>query len=202
MKFLIVLLSFFSVSTFANPIDQLTHLLGGFSTYQASFKQWTVNDQHQIQTQSTGTFEIQRPNKFRWQTAVPGNELIIANGNKLWHYDVALQQATEQTLQPGTQSENPAMLLSSKVHDLANTFSISTVTLHGHQWFKLLPKKSASYQAIYLYFLRGELTKIMVINNIGERSLFQFFKIKLNHSLPASDFTFNPPKGVDVDVQH
>ena len=111
-------------------------------------------------------------------------------------------QATEQTLQPGTQTENPAMLLSAKVHDLAVNFAVSTVTFQGHQWFKLIPKKNANYQAIYLYFLHHQLTKIMVINNIGERSLFQFFDIKLNQPLPSAIFTFKPPKGVDVDVQH
>lgn len=200
--FLQALLLVFSVPIFANPADQLTSLLGSFTTYQASFKQWTVNDQHQVQSQSSGTFAIERPNKFRWQTAAPNNELIIANGDKLWHYDASLMQATEQTLQPGTQTQNPAMLLSSKVHDLANTFAISAVTLQNQQWFKLLPKKTTSYQAIYLHFLHHQLTKIIVVNNLGERSLFQFSNIKLNQTLPSSEFTFKPPRGVDVDVQN
>ena len=190
-----------SAAAFASPVDQLNQLLGGFSTYQAHFKQWTVNDQQQIQSQTSGVFMIERPNKFRWVTAPPDNQVIIANGNKLWHYDRSLQQATQQTLKPGSQAGNPAALLSSKVQDLSNQFTISKVTLKGQQWFKLLPKQTQNYKEIFLYFNQNQLTSIIVVNNLGDRTLFQFDHIQLNHVIPASAFEFTPPKGVDVDVQ-
>lgn len=191
----------FPVALFASPVDQLTHLLGSFNSYKADFNQWVMDDQQQLQSQSKGTFEIKRPNKFRWYTQSPNNTLIIANGDVLWHYDVDLQQATQQTLKPGSSAENPAMLLSSKVNQLAQDFSISTVTLQGKNWFLLTPKTQQSYKKIYLYFTKGQLQKIIVINNLGNRSLFQFSNIKMNQYIPNTDFEFKAPKGVDVDVQ-
>jgi outer membrane lipoprotein carrier protein len=199
--FLLIIATFWMLPVLASPVGQLTHLLGSFSSYKADFKQWVVNDQQQVQSQSNGTFEIKRPNQFRWSTNAPNNTLIIANGNTIWHYDVDLQQATQQTLRPGSQAENPAMLLSSKVNQLSNDFTVSNVKLEGHDWYMLVPKTQQNYKKIYLYFDKGLLTKIIVINNLGDRSLFQFSNIKLNQSIPSSDFEFKTPKGVDLDVQ-
>jgi outer membrane lipoprotein carrier protein len=197
----VLLLLMISSVSYATPVQQLTSLLGGFTSYKANFKQWVVDDQQQLQSESNGVFEIKRPNKFRWLTKAPNNTLIIANGNTLWHYDVDLQQATQQVLKPGSQAENPAMLLSSKVSDLSSTFSVSSVKLQGKDWFLLKPKETQNYKRIYLYFDKGQLTKIIVINNLGDRSLFDFSNIVMNHTIPDSDFVFNTPKGVDLDVQ-
>lgn len=185
----------------ASPLSELQQLLGGFTSYQADFKQWVVNDAERIQSRSSGTFEIKRPAKFRWYTKSPNNTLIIANGNTLWHYDVDLQQATKQTLKPGSNTQNPAMILSSQAGALGQNFKVSEVTLSRKQWFLLVPKSPQSYKEIYLYFDQGKLAKIIVLNNLGDRSLFEFSNIRLNAALPDTNFEFKPPKGVDVDVQ-
>ncbi len=188
--------------TLATPASDLSNLLAHFSTYQADFKQWVVNDKQQLQSQSTGTFEIKRPNKFRWVTNAPSKTLIIADGNTLWHYDATLQEATKQILRPGSLAQNPAMLLSSNVEHFSTHFTVYSVMLMGEKWFLLTPKTTQNYKKIYLYFHQNTLTKIMVINNLDDRSLFQFSNIVQNHAIPDTNFIFKAPKGVDVDVQN
>lgn len=201
LKFCLLLLFPLFVVANPTPVSQLTHLLGSFTSYQADFQQWTLDDQHQMQSESNGTIEIKRPNKFRWYSKLPNKELIIANGDVVWHYDVDLMQATKQTTSDSSSAQNPAMLLSSRLTHLQQNFTISTVSIQGQNWFLLVPNQKQSYKKIYLYFSQNKLTKIIVINNLGERSLFQFTNIKLNQPIADSQFEFNAPKGVDVNVQ-
>ncbi len=186
---------------YAAPVDQLARLLNGFTTYQADFQQLVVNDQQQLQSQSSGTFEIKRPNKFRWFSKAPDNTLVITNGNTLWHYDIDLQQATRQTIKPGMQAQNPAMLLSSEVNHITDHYKVSLAKLENQNWFLLVPKNNQNYKKIYLFFQQNQLTQIIVVNNLDERSLFKFSNVRLNHAIADSEFIFTAPRGVDVDVQ-
>ena len=43
---------------------------------------------------STGTFEFQRPNRFRFDYRKPFEQTIVADGQTLWLYDVDLNQVT------------------------------------------------------------------------------------------------------------
>lgn len=205
MKKLLILLSSIIISCVAtaSPQSQLVQYLGGYTTYSADFKQITLNDQKQVQQQSSGQITIKRPGRMRWETVTPQRELMIMNGNTLWRYDPELKQATKQAVNQQHQGFNPAFLLSSKVDSVIKEFDVTVVKLQGEDWYRLTPKKTqqSSFKALYLNFKHGMLMKLLVINNLGERSLFHFKHVTINQSVDAEAFQFKPPKGVDVDVQ-
>ncbi len=202
MKKYVLLLLLIATPIFASPLNELTRLLGSYTTYTADFDQVTLDDQKHYSQGNKGRIYIQRPDSFRWETNAPDNELVIARGAILWHYDQALAQATKQRISVAQMAQNPAMILMRRVSDISKRYIVRMVQLHGHQWFQLKPKHvGEGVRQIYLYFDQAQMQKLIVVNNLGERSLFMFSHIQLNHALNEDLFEFKPPKGVDVDVQ-
>lgn len=172
----------------ATPAEQLTDILNGFSSMQADFS-------HQG---SSGKMALQKPGKFRWEVQSPDKQLIIADGKNIWIYDVDLEQVIVRKID-SRHSNNPAMLLSGSVRQLANDFLISKINKPGGDWFALKPKgKNTMFQEVQLEFVENKLISMLVIDNLGQKNLFAFKNVKINRKLSRSLFKFVPPKGVDV----
>ena len=59
---------------------------------------------------STGTFEFQRPGKFRFDYKKPFVQSIVADGESLWLYDADLNQVTQRK-QAQALGSTPAALI-------------------------------------------------------------------------------------------
>ena len=89
----------------------LQSFLSGVRSLTADFKQELYGaDEHLLETQA-GKLSLQRPNRFRWTYAKPTELIVVADGKKLWMYDVDLAQVTVSPLDD-TVGSSPAMLLS------------------------------------------------------------------------------------------
>lgn len=182
----------------ASAVNDLSQLLRGYKTYQASFTQVTYFGNSGRSQKSSGRVMMMRPGKFRWETNKPTNQIVIANGNILWIYDVDLQQATRQriSVQGGT---NPAALLTGDVSKLTKLFTIKKIKRKGAPWFQLTPKsKGNSFTLVQMQFRKGRLVNMWVKNNLGQSTSFHFYRIRLNVPLSSKLFIFKPPRGVDV----
>ena len=205
MRLLLAFVCFFPVVLTAaeSPVLQLAHNLNAYTSYQAQFKQITLSDNGEQLQNSNGVFSLERPGRLYWQVISPQPETIVVNHKTLWRYDPALSQATRQTLSGNQLMANPALLLSSRVDDVLKQFNVSVAVLDGKSWFKLTPHASSpvQFKSLYMQFQHRQLTSLIVINALCERSLFHFSHVRINQSIPAKQFQFTPPKGVDVDVQ-
>jgi outer membrane lipoprotein carrier protein len=180
---------------------ELSQLLSGISSMQASFEQFSVNkigdskDGQHIY----GTMAFSKPGKFRWQTHGDTKQLIIASNDRVWIYDADLEQATKHKIDYHDPS-NPAMLLAGDADSLQTTFDISTLKMPGvGKWFELRPKvRNSTYEWIRLHFIDNKLIAMYIADNLGQHSEIRFEKIEINISLASSLFNFTPPKGTDV----
>ncbi|ABS77024.1 outer membrane lipoprotein chaperone LolA [Coxiella burnetii] len=190
------------VSAQSDATTQLSQLLSNFRTYQAKFNQITFDGQDRVIQQSHGRVMIMRPGRFRWETDSPTKQIIITNGKTLWVYDVDLSQATQQPLAQKT-NINPASLLSGSVKDLKQKFTITISPTPDAATFQLVPHlgKSLNFNWIRLKFSKKQLTEMTVLNNLDERSIFQFSQIKVNAPLSSTLFEFKPSRGIDVVKQ-
>lgn len=188
-----------SASVFAQSApaaNQLAKLLNNYKTYQANFRQVTYAGRQQ--QKSSGKFYLQRPGKFRWEISRPNQQIIIANGQTLWMYEVELQQATKEKIDMKS-GRNPAVLLSGNVNKLVKQYEVTRVMIRGKIWYQLKPRSSqSSFILVRMRFSNNRLIAIWVKNNLGQTTLFQFSNIRLNKRLNASLFVFKPPPGVDV----
>ena len=73
---------------------QLEHFLQDVRSLLADFEQTLVDESNRETQHSAGMVAIKRPGKFRWDYQLPYQQLIVADGEKLWVYDTDLEQVT------------------------------------------------------------------------------------------------------------
>jgi outer membrane lipoprotein carrier protein len=183
--------------------DELAQFFTNMHTMQATFTQSLLNQQNSaIGTKTIGNMIIERPGKFRWEMTQPHQQLIIINKDKMLLYDPDLAQLTKRQVdyrRPG----NPAMLLSSSVDSLKQSFQIVKLPKQGPGlWFKLTPKtqknQESGYQWIKIHFVNAQLKAMYIHDNLEQTSLISFTNILLNLEIAPKKFTFTPPPNTDI----
>jgi outer membrane lipoprotein carrier protein len=69
--------------------DSLRQFFREVNSFSARFKQIVLDESLKPVQESSGTLWIERPNKFRWDYDKPYKQQIVADGKRLWVYDVA-----------------------------------------------------------------------------------------------------------------
>jgi outer membrane lipoprotein carrier protein len=150
---------------------------------------------------STGTFEFQRPGKFKFDYRKPFAQLIVADGETLSLYDADLNQVTQRK-QAQALGSTPAALIAaaSDLRALQADFALeSAADRDGLQWIKASPKnKDGQLQSVLVGFQGDALAALEILDSFGQRSVLKFSKFEVNPSIPASAFTFKAPAGADV----
>lgn len=202
MKFFLAAL-LLSIGTLAQAADtataRLVKLLGGIDSMQADFTQQTVDGKGRPQPLQSGEMSAKRPGLFRWEVKKPSPQLVVTTGKTLWIYDPELMQATRQKLDQQV-GNTPALLLSGDPRQLEDAFTISEADGQGgDQVFVLKPRgKDALFESLRVHFDAGKLTEMELTDTLSQHTDIRFSNIRQNPALPASVFTFVPPKGVDV----
>ena len=151
---------------------------------------------------SSGSFEFQRPGKFRFNYTKPFEQLIVADGKTLWLYDADLNQVTERA-QAQVLGSTPAAILTSAtdLKALKADFELGNQPdAEGLEWVLASPRqKGGQLKSVRIGFTpEGKLAALDIEDSFGQRSLMQFKGLQTQASLPASTFHFTVPKGADV----
>ena len=150
---------------------------------------------------STGSFEFQRPGKFKFDYKKPFAQLILADGQSLWLYDADLNQVTQRK-QAQALGSTPAALIASApdLGALKNDFTLENAPdRDGLQWAKATPKtKDGQLQSVQIGFRGDQLAALEILDSFGQKSLLQFSSMNVNAALPADTFKFKAPAGADV----
>ncbi len=147
---------------------------------------------------SSGSFEFQRPGKFKFQYKKPFEQLILADGVSLWIYDADLNQASQRK-QSAAFANTPAALIASatELSALRNEFTLENAPeKDGLVWVSAKPKSADSTLQIVRIGFKGEaLQQLDITDSFGQRSVIHFNAMQINPSLPDSSFKFTlPPK--------
>ena len=200
-RFLLALsLSCLSLPSWAgdNGIARMQAFLKDVHTLKAGFTQVVLDANLKQMKQSTGTLLIKRPDRFRWDYAKPNAETVVADGKRLWLYDVPLQQVTVKPLGE-TLAASPAVLLAGS-NDVDKSF---TVTDEGEKdglaWVSLIPKvKDSDFQSVRLGFKGEDIAEMDLKDNLGNTTRIELDHIQRNPQVSDDSFKFVPPSGADV----
>ena len=151
---------------------------------------------------SSGSFEFQRPGKFKFNYTKPFEQLIVADGKTLWLYDADLNQVTERA-QAQALGSTPAAILTTatSLKALQADFGLGNQPdSEGLEWVLASPKqKGGQLKTVRIGFTpEGQLAALDIEDSFGQRSVMQFKNLQAQASLPASTFQFTAPKGADV----
>lgn len=196
----LILICFHSLAFATTPSSQLQDRLNQIKTLQANFVQ-KVFAQKKVLSTSAGTFYLSRPGRFRWIIKEPMEQQLIADGKKLWIYDVDLSQVTKKSQQNAI--EGPAALfLSGEANTVDRDFDVSSSQKGQSEIYNLKAKRPKStFSNMIFVFSQNKLSQMDLIDNMGQRTQVTFNGIKLNQALSAQLFQFKVPRGVDVVEQ-
>ena len=82
----------------ADAVDALRDFARDVKSGKAAFTQTVTSPDGKRKKLSSGSFEFQRPNQFRFAYARPFEQVIVADGQKVWIYDADLNQASSRKL--------------------------------------------------------------------------------------------------------
>jgi outer membrane lipoprotein carrier protein len=197
---LAVLLGLVASLAHADAVDTLRAFVREAQSGASSFTQTVTSPDGARKKTSSGSFEFLRPNRFRFAYAKPFEQLIVADGNKVWIYDADLNQASSRKLAQALGS-TPAALLAGGALD--KDFDLAAQPARdGLEWVLATPRQADStVQSMRVGFRGKELAAIEIADAFGQRSLLQFNDFKANVTLAPERFRFTPPAGADVIEQ-
>ncbi|HDY84296.1 hypothetical protein LCGC14_1309000 [marine sediment metagenome] len=194
---LTMLLSF-SASAADSASAKLNAFVKNVVTYKANFQQTVLDPQGNVMEQAKGEFILERPGKFRWDYQEPFPQHIVADGQRIWFYDVDLEQVTVKS-QKEALSDTPASLLSGNTLAADKYILTDKASEDGMLWVELVPKNvDSSFQSIALAFDDSGLRTMIMKDSFDQRTRLVFSQAKENSKLAKDTFVFTPPKGVDV----
>ncbi|MDB5853213.1 MAG: lolA [Herminiimonas sp.] len=151
-----------------------------------------------VSSASTGTFQFARPGKFIWTYQKPYEQVLQADGDKLYIYDKELNQVTTRKLGNALGSSPAAILFGS--NDLEKNFTLKDAgSRDGLEWLQAVPKaKDTTFDSIGIGMRDGMPAAMELRDSFGQMSLLSFVRFEKNPPLPANAFKFVLPKGADV----
>lgn len=188
-----------AVQAFAGARDNLKSFTSGLKGLDGQFTQQVYDTKGKLKETSSGRVALSAPRLFRWEYAKPYPQLIVADGSKVWVYDPDLQQVTVRG--QGNEEQNSPLSALIDPAKLDQQFNVSeSGSADGLQWLTLTPKNEgeASFQSARLGFDAGGLTRMEVLDAVGQSTRISFSGWKRNPAFASGTFKYTPAKGVDV----
>ena len=174
------------------------------TTLEARFDQAVIDETGLTLEESSGTFYLSRPGKFRWDYKSDDPDLasgqqIVADGESIFMFDPDLEQVTKRGLEDAL-GQVPSLLLVQTGADIDKHFVVNDFGLiDGLTWAGLKPlDENAGYQQLMIGFLGEEINTITLVDGLGNETRLSLTAVKDNPELPQSIFDFEVPEGADV----
>ena len=194
---LFLLLLLVAGAAVADGVAEVKAYLRGLNSLQANFRQITLTGAGAQALESSGTLYLLRPNRFRWEYRRPSEQLVVADGKRIYVYDKELEQVTHRS-QKKILDGTPAQLLASR-EPPEQYFRIKNLDRGDHRtWAELTPKtKDTDVEKLQIGFVDGELDTLVMEDRFGQLTRFIFTDIDRNPKLQYSMFRFKRPTGAD-----
>lgn len=198
---ILLIAALLSTSAFASGRDELATFTKGLKGLDGQFSQQVYGTNGKIKETSSGRVALSTPRLFRWEYAKPYEQLIIADGKRVWVYDPDLQQVTRRA-QGAQEQDSPLAALIDPTRLDKDYRMEEGGTSGGQQWLVLKPKAKgqgdAAFESARLGFGASGLASMQVIDALGQKTVIQFSQWKRNPGFAPGTFKFVPPRGVDV----
>ncbi|MFJ3045202.1 outer membrane lipoprotein chaperone LolA [Herbaspirillum chlorophenolicum] len=185
----------------AAALEQFKQFVASTQSAKGDFTQRLVrndNGNAKVVNTSSGTFVFSRPGKFIWTYQKPYEQVIQADGEKLFIYDKDLNQVTTKKLGNALGSSPAAILFGS--NDLEKNFTLKEAgAKDGMEWLEAVPKsRDTTFDRIGIGFKNGMPVAMELHDSFGQISVLSFDSFEKNPPLKVNSFTFTIPKGADV----
>lgn len=200
-KIIAPLLLCFPLMAGAAALEQFKAFVANTKSARGEFVQRMVKEEDsklRASNESSGSFVFARPGKFIWSYRKPYEQVLQADGEKLYIHDKDLNQVTIRALGDAIGSSPAAILFGS--NELEKNFALSEGgTRAGIEWLQAIPRaKDTQFEKIGIGLKDGVPVAMELRDSFGQISVLTFTKFEKNPSLPGTQFKFVVPKGADV----
>jgi len=188
-----------SSTAFAGARDDLAAFTKGLKGLDGQFSQQVHDANGKLKESASGRVALSAPRQFRWEYVKPYEQLIVADGKRVWVYDPDLQQVTRRAQGAAEQNSPLAALIDPS--RLERDYVVADAgSANGLDWLTLKPRQQsdAGFQSARLGFDDDGLAQMQVVDALGQKTSIRFSHWQRNPSFGAGTFHFDPPKGVDV----
>lgn len=181
----------------ADATQQLRAFIADVPAASGQFSQQVVS-QEQSKPPQSGEFSFRRPGQFKWSVLKPYEQLIVSDGKAVYQYDPDLLQVTVRSVDQSIGASPAAILFGSG--SLEEAFTLEPQSARdGLEWLRALPRSAdAGFTHVDIGFSDGMPARLELLDSFGQTTRIDFQNMKVNPSLGAGEFKFDPPPGVDV----
>ena len=197
-RLVLIVLLILPVAAWSASVEELKSYLQQTTTARARFAQMVLDKNLKPLQQVTGTMQLSRPGKFRWEYDKPYEQTIVGDGTRLWIYDKDLNQVTVRKLDRALGSSPAALLAGS--NEIEKSYTLAAAGARdGLEWIEAVPKnRDTAFEKIRLGFNKSALEAMELRDQFGQVTVIKFSAIERNAKLAPEAFRFTPPKGADV----
>jgi outer membrane lipoprotein carrier protein len=170
----------------------------GLETLNAAFTQTITGPDGRVESTGEGEIWLARPTRFRWSYHGDFPEEIVADGERVWLYDIMLEQVNIKP-QSGLADDSPLILLTD-LSALDERFLAREVGEYEdmHLLELIAHSEESEFERVLLGLGGSELRLMIMEDAFGLRTELRFANIQRNPELDDGLFRFAPPAGVDV----
>ena len=193
-----VTLMLVATSVMADDAGELKAKLASVKLFSAHFEQTVFDIEGKKLQQSSGDMLVSRPDRFRWDTKQPDENLIVSDGSDVWLYDPFVEQVSVMKLATAVQN-TPFLLITSSDPKLWDRYEI----LKEDDSFTVTSKqKNQRIESLRIVFDgKSQISRFEVNEAQGQRSEFQLSQVNQHPAVQAQTFRFTIPDGVTLDDQ-
>ncbi len=182
----------------ADAVATLREFLAQTRTAHGEFTQQVTRGSAQVAPPSSGTFSFERPGKFRWTYVKPYEQVLVADGERLFLYDKDLNQVTVKRISAALPASPASILFGG--NEFERDFVVADGGVRdGLAWLTATPRaKESQFERIEIGWRDGAPAAMVIADSFGQVSRLTFSRFERNAKVDAQLFRFVPPAGADV----
>lgn len=195
--FFFVLVFSFMQNASAASLERFQSYLRTTQSARGDFEQKVYDKTGRLVQDSSGSFALLRPNRFRW-TYVKPPQVIVGDGERVWIHDTDLNQVTVRRV-ARVLGSTPAALLAG-ASNIGDAFELKELgPKEGLEWLEARPRdKEAGFERVRLGMSTGGVQAMELLDHFGQTTVLRFTNVVRNPQIEPGTFRFTPPKGADV----
>ncbi len=175
--------------------------------FEARFVQTYYNRMYSRYERSRGTMSFDKPGKMRFDYARPNGKIIVSDGRELTMWEPGDDGGPGQYMKtPMSRASLPgAFSFLTGQGRLEDSYTFRLLNPRPYRWsgyvLELRPRRAdPRYRRVLLFVdanarRAGLVHRIRIDDHEGNRNKFEMTNMRFDRAIPASRFSFTPPRG-------